>query len=77
MLTHPPTLTVYEELSAMPIYTLYVKTHKTTGLKYLGQTTKKIHIHILVLENFGKDISKNMDMTMIPKSFMNVKLSKK
>jgi len=25
----------------MRIYRLYVKTHKTTGLKYLGQTTKK------------------------------------
>lgn len=24
----------------MPIYTLYVKTHKVTGIKYLGQTTK-------------------------------------
>lgn len=24
----------------MTIYTLYVKTHKITGLKYLGQTTK-------------------------------------
>ena len=27
----------------MTIYTLYVKTHKVTGLKYLGQTTKDPH----------------------------------
>jgi hypothetical protein len=41
MRQHPGALTVYKELSAMTIYNLYVKTHNKTGLKYLGQTTKK------------------------------------
>jgi hypothetical protein len=30
----------------MTIYTLYVKTHQTTGLKYLGQTTKDPIIYL-------------------------------
>jgi len=38
---HPRTLTVVKELISMSIYTLYVKTHRKTGLKYLGITKKK------------------------------------
>jgi hypothetical protein len=40
MRKHPGALTVYKELSAMTIY-LYVKTHNTTGLKYLGKTVSQ------------------------------------
>lgn len=42
MLKHPPSLkTKLKELSAMTIYSLYIKTHSITGLKYLGFTTKE------------------------------------
>jgi hypothetical protein len=47
----------------MIIYTLYVKTHRKTGLKYLGQTSQDPFKYlgsgtdwVLHLEKFGNDI---------------------
>jgi hypothetical protein len=62
MYHHPLSLTLKDSIS-MTIYTLYVKVHRKTGLRYLGQTKKNPNKYLgsgvdwsSHLEKFGDDI---------------------